>query len=78
MTYEIPKYQEYFQDLVTVGRIETVLSYVFIYLFSVQIRNSIFKNLQLPNIKYIRSKERCTSTFQKDIKTLQIYKCSIA
>ena len=39
---------------------------------------SIFKNPQLPSIKHIRSKERCMSVLQRDIKTPQIYKCLIS
>ena len=58
------------QDLVTicilVGYIRTDISYSFIY-FQFSFVISIFKNLQFPNIKYIRSKERWTSKFQKHI-----------
>ena len=51
--------------------------YLFIY-FQFRFVISIFKNPQLRNIKYVRSEERCTSVFQRDIKIPRIYKCSVA
>ena len=43
---------------ILVRHIGTAISYLFIYLFSGQICNQHFRNPQLRNIKYIKSKER--------------------
>ena len=59
---------------ILVSHIGTAISYLFIY-FQFRFVITIFKNPQLPNIKYIRSNERCTSMLQGDNKTSQIYKC---
>ena len=52
------------------SRLDWNRRFLFIYLFiSLLFVISIFKNAELPNIKYIRSKERCTSMLQMNIKT---------
>ena len=56
--------------LIVVGNIgPQFFTYLFMY-FQFRFVISIFKNLQLSNIKYIKNKERCTSMLQRDIKKL--------
>ena len=53
---------------ILVGHIGTAIFYFFTYL-EFRFVISIFKNPQLPNIKYIKNKKRCTNLLQRDIKT---------